>query len=454
MDGPIEPRGGLGRRGVLALAGLVLVAAAFWAWPLLQAVLDETSPPRIAARAIRESLLEHADTVGPVAISGTELRLLEGKLRLVVSVPAKAAKGEAMGHFHVVAHAADTPAASLDACLFGAGDSPEERLETVVEAFVGLAFPPVLSHVKGEPVLGAQPFWGEEPWGVPGRRGYVSAVQGRGSADPDAFAEAALFTEIPQLPRDGKLHLLKAVLYGKDGFWVRTVELDGAGIGVAERRFAPLDPQAEPGGIVRYAVFDALARPAVAGGRQQALEQLKAREAWLFPAVDCPADVVPAKLPEFSFSLTTCRGERLLDCLVECQRGAASFCYMAALETQASGGDPATEQALFVRSCRLGYASGCTNAAAGRLAGDRTMDQCSLRTFEQICERAGDPWACTMFGGALAQAEATPRDPARARTVLAKACEADQTDPACAAAQSILRGLPASPAPAPAPPRP
>jgi hypothetical protein len=444
MPPPIEPRGGLSRRGVLALSGLVLVFAALWAWPHIQVILDETSPPRIAARAIRKSLLEFADTVGPVEVSGTELRLLEGKLRLVVSVPRQAAQGDAMGHFHVLAHAADTPAASLDACLLGVGDSPEERLEMVVHSFVGLALPPVLSRVKGEPVLGARIFWGEEAWGVPGRHGYVSAVQGRGSADPDSFADAPLFTEIPQLPQDGKLHLLKAVLYGRDGFWVRTVELDGAESGVTERRFAPLDPKAEPGGIVRYAVFDRPSRPAVAGGRQQALDRLKAREAWLFPAAECPADVVPAKLPEFSFSLTTCQGERLLDCLAECQRGAASFCYMAALETEAGSGDPDAARALFVRSCRLGYASGCTNAAAGRLA-KHSMDPCSLRTFEQICERAGDPWACTMFGGALAQGEGTSRDPAHARTVLAKACAGAQEDPACVAAQAILSKLPASP---------
>jgi TPR repeat protein len=117
---------------------------------------------------------------------------------------------------------------------------------------------------------------------------------------------------------------------------------------------------------------------------------------------------------------------------------------MAALEIQAIALDSAAAQALFLRSCRLGYASGCTNAAAGRLQGG-PMDQCSLRTFQQICDRAGDPWACTMLGSALERGEATSRDPARARAALAKACHADQEDSACQAAKAILSRLAAPP---------
>lgn len=430
---------------MLALSGLAIALVGIAAWPRVQAHLDRTSPPRIAARAVGRALEKRAATVGPVEVSGAEVRLAEGMLRLAVSEPDDAGDGEPMGHFHVLARIADAPTASLDACVIGVGESPEKRVESVAEAFAGMAFPPVLSRVKGQPLLDSRLFWGDEPWGVPGMHGYVGPVLGRGSADGTQFMDAPLFAEVPDLPRDGKLHLMKAVVYSKDGYWLRTVELDGRGTKVTERRFDVLGPQAKPGIIIRYAVVDRPATPAAAAGRDHALELLKAREPWLFTGDDCPADLIPAVLPAFSFSATACRGGRLLDCLRECQRGAASFCYAAAQELQPTALDSDAVQALFMRSCRLGFASGCTNAAAGRLQGDRSMDECSLRTFEPICERASDPWACTMLGAALAQGNATPRDPARARTVLAGACHADQEDPACQAAQSIAGALEGSP---------
>lgn len=443
-DDRIEPQSGLSRSTLLVLLAMASVLVVLAVWPLVQARLDQTSPARLAARAIGRALLKQVDTVGPVEISGAELRLFKGTLRLAVSEPDESGKSQPMSHFHILATATDVPSASLDACVLGAGDSPERRLDGVAESFVGVAFPPVLSRVMGEPVLDARPFWGDEPWGVPGMRGYVGPVLGRGSVNGAQFLDAPLFSEVPDLPRDGRLHLAKAVLYVKDGIWLRTVELDGRQTGVTDRRFGVPDANAKPGGIVRYAVFDRPATTVAASSRDQALEHLKAREAWLFRAQGCPADLIPPALPGFSFSSTACRGGRLADCLRECQRGAASFCFMSALEIQQAQLDSGAVQALFLRSCRLGYASGCTNAAAGRLEGAHPMDECSLRTFQQICERAGDPWACTMYGSALEGGEATPRDPARARAVLAKACQVDETDPACRAARAILSRLEAS----------
>src|SRR5262245_25581242 len=113
---------------MLALLAAVLALALFAAWPRLQALRDRMYPARLAAQAIARSLRKHADTVGPVEVSGTELRLFEGSLRLVVSEPDDAAGAAPMGHFHVLATIADTASPSLDACIFGAGDSPEERL--------------------------------------------------------------------------------------------------------------------------------------------------------------------------------------------------------------------------------------------------------------------------------------------------------------------------------------
>ncbi len=442
----IEPRSGLGRRTVLAVLALAVVTAVVVAWPRVQALLDRAIPARVAARTIGTSLLILGDTVGAVEISGAEIRLFKGQLLLAVTEPREASDDPSMNHFHVRATAADTPTSSLDACIFGMGDSTEKRLKDVAEAFVGVAFPAVLSRFKGEPMLGARVFWGDEPWAVPGMHGYLGPVRSRGPVNAAPFVDAPLFSGLPSLPRDGNVHLLKAVLYSKDGFWLRTLELDDHGTAIADQRFAPLDPQAKPGGIVRFAVFDRPATPAAPAARDHAFERLAAREPWLFTAEACPAVLIPASLPAFSFSLTGCDGARLHDCLLECQRGAASFCYMAALEVQAAEHDAAAAQALFLRSCRLGFASGCTNAAAGRIGPDRQMDQCSVRTFRQICERSGDPWACTMFGAELARGESTARDPVRARTMLAKACRTDEEDPACQAARRILARLDTSPA--------
>lgn len=444
MNAPIEPRTGLGGGVYVAVGAAVVIVIAVATWPQFEAYRDRTSPARIAARAVAKGLSTHADTVGAVEVSGAELRLLGGALRFVLSEPRDGKEEAAMGHFHVVTSAAALPGASLEACLYAQGDSPEERVANVAEAFIGVALPPVFSHVKGEPMLGTRLAWGDEPWGVPGMRSHVGPLLWRGSVEDQSFAEAQLFADIPDLPRDGKAHLLKAVVYSTGGPWLRTVEIDGGPTAVAERPLADVEPSTAAGMIVRYAVYDGPASPPVPDGRDQALALLQAREAWLFTGEECPADVIPAALPDFSFSLTACGGGRLLDCLNECQRGAASFCYTAALDLQAAAVDPEGVQALYLRSCRLGYASGCTNAAAARTAGTSGMEACALRTFEQVCERSGDPWGCTMLGAALAMGKGTPADPARARQVLSRACAQDRSDPACRAAESILGKLDAS----------
>jgi TPR repeat protein len=106
--------------------------------------------------------------------------------------------------------------------------------------------------------------------------------------------------------------------------------------------------------------------------------------------------------------------------------------------------EPALEphaQALFLRACRLGVASGCTNAAADidlrreRAAG--TAEACTVPTYERTCA-AGDAWGCTMLGDALLVGRGVRADPSRARVALEKACHGDEADPACVAARRLL----------------
>src|SRR5262247_1261445 len=83
----IEPRSHVSRPTVIALLAAALAFLAFILSPRLPAVLDRIFPARVAARAIGKALQKRADTVGPVAVSGTELRLFKGAVRLVVSQP-------------------------------------------------------------------------------------------------------------------------------------------------------------------------------------------------------------------------------------------------------------------------------------------------------------------------------------------------------------------------------
>lgn len=254
----------------------------------------------------------------------------------------------------------------------GAGDSREARLADAAAAFVGGALAPLLSRLKGDAVLEARAFWGDEPWAVPGVRGFASAVVARGGADGARFAQAPLFSGIPELPQDGKVHLLKAVVASSGDAWLRTIELDGGATSVSDSRFAALDAQDAPGMV-----------PPAQDARARALERLRSREAWLTSTEACPADLMPATMPDFAYSSGACRGGRLLECLALCEKRAASFCYAAAQEVLQAKEDPGGAQALLLRSCELGFASGCTNAAAGRLGQTSEMDGCSERNSSE-----------------------------------------------------------------------
>lgn len=422
---------------LLVVAGLLSAAAAR---PRLEAALAELFPARLEAQAIAASLRRRGDALGAVELSGDELRLKKGALRLRVSDHGSDERPGTV-HFHVLASIGGAESGALDACVLGIGPSREAQLAQAGEAYVGSALPPLLSQLEGDAVLASSSFWGDEAWAVPGMRGFAGPVLARGGADPSEFADAALFSDIPELPRDGRLHLVKAVVAPGADAWLRTVEIDGRETSVTGARLVSLGAQAKPGMIVRYAVYGERDVPPPPDAQARALERLRARGAWLPAEEVCPAELVPAVVPPFAYSGNACRGGRLLECLARCERGAAGFCYAAAQEVLPSGVDPGGAQALFLRSCRLGYASGCTNAAAGRSSGEGAMDLCGERTFERICERAGDPWACTMIGAALSRADRPGRDLARARSALDKACQGDPEDPACRAAKAIAAKL-------------
>ncbi|MGC4119764.1 MAG: hypothetical protein QM765_35360 [Myxococcales bacterium] len=392
-----------------------------------------------AAAAIGKKLREHGDVIGPVEVEARRLSLAGGKLRLTVLEQDDSREQGRWTHFHV---RAELEGSRIETCAMGVGDTPEARFADLASAFVGASFAPIWSRFTGEPLFEARPFWGDEEWSVRGFHGFAGPVHTRG-LDPQDLEDADFFSEIPFLPADGKLHLVKSVLLSKEDHWERSIEIDGATTAIAGQPWSKVPALHEVGMAIRIAVYDVRDVPRAPEDRNAALERLAAREAWLFPADQCPLDVMPTAFRDLSFSRDACRGGRLLDCVDGCQKGSASYCYSAALDTQTKTHAPETE-ALYLRACRLGFASGCTNAAAGRLKLARVWDSCILGSFKSVCERSGDPWACAMYGGALARGDdGIPKDTEQARRALEKSCKKDVSDEACRAAESILKTLPA-----------
>ena len=84
---------------------------------------------------------------------------------------------------------------------------------------------------------------------------------------------------------------------------------------------------------------------------------------WLQRAEQCPADAMPADAGAPAFSIEECTAA-VEQCLDRCRTGHAGDCYSAALVVQRTIKTGPLSDALFLRACKLGVASGCTNVAA------------------------------------------------------------------------------------------
>jgi TPR repeat protein len=126
-----------------------------------------------------------------------------------------------------------------------------------------------------------------------------------------------------------------------------------------------------------------------------------------------------------------------------CLRGDGNACYAAALRVQELGRTETDSEYLFLRACRLGIASGCTNRAAGimKLEENRAGAlECATQTFDAMCKLA-DPWACSMLALNLWKGLGTKRDLTRALQVLSGSCRDGEDDPACQAAVKLKRAI-------------
>lgn len=374
--------------------------------------------------------------LGGVQIRGNEIELLDGSLGLVVRVAHdKASEGPTL-HFHALATLKDRATGDLDLCLVG------RELAEVADELVVNALPPIVSAIRDSPVLGATHAWSDTENGVRGHSAYFGLV--RANTDGAAVArliEEGLFADLPELPRDGRMHLLKVVALAQGGEWRRTLELDGGTQLPDDKRHGIRSEGARDGRmVVVFVVLDGARDPLNdEGARREARRQLAAHPRWLPDPTECPAKLVPASFETHPSDPVAARGGRMLHAIRGCEGGTVELCYIAAQELITETLDSTAAQSLFLRACHLGEASGCTNAAASR----KPQDDCSFETYEASCERGHDPWGCTMLGFTLIRGDARHRDIERARRVLPEGCALalGENNPACQTAKELLQSL-------------
>ena len=100
-------------------------------------------------------------------------------------------------------------------------------------------------------------------------------------------------------------------------------------------------------------------------------------------------------------------------CLEKCHANDANACYaLSLLLNEQREKEEADTRALYLRPCKLGIVSGCTNNAAGKLniaPNDEKIAKCAADTFEKTCSR-DDSWGCTMYGTAWALGSGRPEN--------------------------------------------
>lgn len=179
-----------------------------------------------------------------------------------------------------------------------------------------------------------------------------------------------------------------------------------------------------------------------AAREEAALQELRARPDWLFPADECPADVMPQSEKVVDYSSVNCR-KRYQACLADCRSGDGLSCYRLAQAIEESRNDGAVYQALYLRSCSLDIPLGCTNRAAGMInpvAVRADAYECAARSFERSCGR-DDSWGCAMYGRFLTNGEGIEKDTDRAILYLEKTCELAPEDSSCGNAKALLKQI-------------
>jgi TPR repeat protein len=165
---------------------------------------------------------------------------------------------------------------------------------------------------------------------------------------------------------------------------------------------------------------------------------------WLFTEDICPLEIFPKAVDENFYPFEACA--KYADvCLDKCKSNDGAACYSLAVSIQGIKGPMQdSPEFLFLRACRLGVMSGCTNRAAGifaRREADEKSVTCAVNTFEKTCEK-NDPWGCTMFGFMLYQGKGRAKDSEKALQVLSKSCKKyGDEDEACQRAKDLIEEI-------------
>jgi len=173
---------------------------------------------------------------------------------------------------------------------------------------------------------------------------------------------------------------------------------------------------------------------------QSVLKALQEKPAWLFTGDVCPSEVMPEAETEVKFLAEGCAGNPD-ECLNKCRADDGNACYALALLVEEKHGSGKQETPpLYLRSCKLGVVSGCTNYAASKTnfdSMDAATTACVANSFEKTCGR-NDAWGCNMYGQLLYLGLGRKQDTNKALETFQKACNVtDAEDAACVEAREL-----------------
>lgn len=173
-------------------------------------------------------------------------------------------------------------------------------------------------------------------------------------------------------------------------------------------------------------------------------QQITSKPEWLPFDEQFSSEIVPASSKDLKYSDKGCRNNPNR-CFEQCKKEDGNACYaLSLLFEERKSLEQRDSTPLFLRACKLGIMSGCTNYAAGKLNSDPQnieITQMAKRIFEQTCEKK-DAWGCAMYGMLLGESAESDEDLKSAVEYLSKACEfRSNEDEACKNAQTLIEQI-------------
>lgn len=173
---------------------------------------------------------------------------------------------------------------------------------------------------------------------------------------------------------------------------------------------------------------------------QNVIKILQEKPNWLFAGDVCPMDVMPKTEKKLEYKAAGCAGNPE-ECLEKCRADDGNACYaLSLLLNEQKAKELPETQALYLRACKLGIMSGCTNYAADMLnknPGVEKTEKCAADTFEKTCE-FNDSWGCAMYGQVWALGAGRPQNTEEALKYFQKTCAIFGSEsPACQSARKF-----------------